>query len=131
MPILQFEPKVLTFEKNIILPKKEKYTSEYNKIRDEERNASKKIRDQEREEARNEYHREKYAYYIGLYEKYKSKDWDFIQKQINIEKIKNEIKNEARQKEINHALARNNYFGPISKKDMEGMFDNNDKNKWQ
>jgi hypothetical protein len=121
MPIIQFEPKVLTFEKNIILPKKEKYTSEYNKIRDEERNASKKIRDQEREEARNEYHREKYAYYIGLYEKYKSKDWDFIQKQINIEKIKNEIKNEARQKEINHALARINYFGPTRIDDMLGM----------
>jgi hypothetical protein len=102
--------------------------------KEQDRNACKKLRDEEREkrkEAKNEHNKRQFDYHIELYEKYKSKDWDFIQMKLEQEERKKEEIRKARQKKMDEDNAVANMFGPISKKDMGYMFAYNDKNKWQ
>lgn len=95
------------------------------KLKEESREVCKKMKQEEREqrnEERNMRQREQYEYYVGLYEKYKSKDWDYVKMMLDGDKEKERIKNEKirkeLQKKIDSANGALNMFGPMYKKDM-------------
>lgn len=95
------------------VPKKNNTNNEWKTLEREERNSQ-----------RNEHQREQYAYYIGLYEKYKSNDWDYVKMKLDEDKNKERRKNESirkeNQKKWDDANAAANMFGPMRKKDMYG-----------
>jgi hypothetical protein len=130
MPLLSNQPNFQGYPKNHI-----KYVKTTEDIQREHTiSACKELRDEEREkrkEERNNRQREQYTYYIDLYEKYKSKDWDYVKMKLDEEERKKEEIRKARQKKLDEDNAVANMFGPISKKDMGYMFAYNDKNKWQ
>ncbi len=85
---------------------------------------------EERDEIKNQKHREQYEYYVGLYEKYKTKDWDYVKRQMDEEKEKEKRKNELIRKENKrkedsmNAVAR---MFSITKKEMDGSIGERDK----
>ena len=103
-----------------------KYIKTYeDKLKEESREVCKKMKQEEREqrnEERNMRQREQYEYYVGLYEKYKSKDWDYVKMMLDGDKEKERIKNEkirkANQKKWDDATGVLNHFGLQRKKDM-------------
>ena len=130
MPLLPFDPKRDGYPKNHI-----KYVKTNDDFqREQNKEACKKIRDDEREkhtQERNDRNREQFNYYIGLYEKYGTKDWDSIQMQLDKEKRNEEYIRKEKQKKIDSENERFTHFGTMRKKDMEYMFAYTDKKKWQ
>jgi hypothetical protein len=120
MPLIHPQSNILAYEKNHI-----KYVKTREDIeREHTKDVFKKTRDDERkeqEEERNERERQQYAYYIGLYEKYGTKDWDSVKIQMDYEKRKAEEIRKENQKKIDSENAKWNMFGPQRKKDMYGM----------
>lgn len=80
---------------------------------------------EETEQIRNERNKEQFEYYIGLYEKFQSKDWNYIKLKLDEEKFTQKMLR-LQQKKIEEE----NLFVTLTKKEMDGFRIGGHRDKW-